>query len=118
MGNRISISKEADLWKELTCERYGFSSDRQQVVHIEEENSVAQDEGHLEKRAAAVIGRQQEAEEVHSDEEGAGDQQIHHIEGGPAPQRDLHLFPETTAGKPHFSDDVSQIKCMWRSHNW
>lgn len=32
---------------------------------------------------------QDEAEEIHSDEEAAGDQEVHHIHGRVAPNRDL-----------------------------
>lgn len=61
----------------------------QQVVHDEQEDGVAQDEGHLEGGAVHAVGGQQEAEEVHGDEEAAGDQEVHHIEGWPASQKDL-----------------------------
>ena len=74
---------------QLTHERYSVSTDGQQVVHDEQEDRVAQDEGHLEKGAVAAVGRQQEAEQVHCDEEAAGDQQVHHIQGGPTLHRDL-----------------------------
>ena len=73
----------------LTYERYSVSSDGQQVVHDEQEDSVAQDEGHLEGGPVHSLWGQQEAEEVHCDEEAAGDQQVHHIQGGPAPHSDL-----------------------------
>lgn len=67
----------------LTYERYGVSCNRQQAVHVEQEDSVAQDEGHLEQRAVNILRRQHEAEQVHCDQEAAGYQQVHHIQGGP-----------------------------------
>jgi len=63
----------------LTDERC-LPGDGQQVVHDEQEDGVAQDEGHLEGGTVHTISRQHEAEEVHCDEEAAGDQQVHHIE--------------------------------------
>ena len=73
----------------LTDERRLVSGDGQQVVHDEQEDRVAQDEGHLEGRAIDTVGRQQEAEDVHRDEEAAGDQQVHHVEDGSASQNQL-----------------------------
>lgn len=74
---------------QLTYERYFVSGDGQQVIHDEQEDRVTKDEGHLEKGAVATTGRQQEAEEVHCDKEAAGDQQVHHVKGGPTLHRDL-----------------------------
>ncbi len=75
----------------LTDERSCISSDRQQVVHDKQEDRVAQDEGHLEGRPVHTLGWQQEAEEVHCDEEAAGDQEVHHIEDWPTSQNDLGM---------------------------
>lgn len=36
---------------ELTYKRYCVSSNRKQVVHDEQKNSIAQDEGHFERRS-------------------------------------------------------------------
>ena len=71
------------MW--LTDERRSLPSGWQQVIHDEQEDGVSQDEGHLEGGSVHTVGGQHEAEEVHCDEEAAGDQQVHHIEGGPAP---------------------------------
>ena len=73
----------------LTYERYAASSDGQQVVHHEQEDGVAQDEGHLEVGAVDTLRRKQEAEEVHRDEEAAGKDEVDHVESSPAPQPDL-----------------------------
>lgn len=48
----------------LTDEGCPSASGRQQVVHDEQENCVAQDEGHLEGGSVHTVGRQQEAEEL------------------------------------------------------
>ena len=85
----IYYYREHFLSLTLTYERYSVSSDWQQVVHYEQEDGVSQDEGHLEGGSIHILGRQQEAEEVHCDEERAGDQQVQHIQGGPAPHSDL-----------------------------
>ena len=73
----------------LTHERRLLPGDGQQVVHDEQEDRVAQDEGHLEGGPVHTMGRQHEAEEVQRDEEAAGDQQVHHVEGRPPSQNDL-----------------------------
>lgn len=73
----------------LTYERDGVSGDGQQVVHEEQEDGVAQDEGHLERGSVDALRRQQEAEKVHGDEEAAGEQEVHHVHGGTATQSDL-----------------------------
>lgn len=52
----------------------------QQVVHDEQEDGVAQDEGHLEGGAVDAMRRQVEGQDVDDHEEGAGDEQVHHIE--------------------------------------
>lgn len=70
---------------ELTGERDGVPGDRQQVIGVEHENNVAQDECHLKKEAFNTLWRQQEAEEVQHDEEEAGEEEVDHIQGGPAP---------------------------------
>lgn len=80
---------------ELTHERYGVSCDRQHVIDVEQENRVAQDERHLKKGTVAALGRQHEAEEVQCNEKAAGDQQVDHIEGGPAPKWDLDPCQQT-----------------------
>ena len=69
----------------LTQKRCCIPSDRQQVVHDEQEDRVAQDESHLEGTSVHTMGRQQEAENVQCDEEAAGDQEVHHIQGWPTP---------------------------------
>lgn len=73
----------------LTYERYGVSSDGQHVICAEQEDGVTQDEGHLEQGAVNVLGWQHKAEEVHCDEESAGDQEVHDICGRMALYRDL-----------------------------
>lgn len=52
----------------------------QQVVHDEQEDGVAQDEGHLKGGAVDTMGGQVEGQDVDDHEEGAGDQQVDHIE--------------------------------------
>lgn len=42
--------------------------------------------------------RKQEAEEIHCDEKGAGDQEVHHVHGVPAPHSDLNTAKQ---GKRH-----------------
>ena len=71
---------------QLTDEWYGVSCDRQQVVHEEQEDGVAQDESHFEGGSVHVLWGEEEAEEVHCDEEEAGDQQVHHIHGWLTPR--------------------------------
>lgn len=73
----------------LTYERQGVSRAGQHVVGVEQKEGVAQDEGRLEVGARGAFGRKQEAEEVHRDEEAAGDQQVDHVDGGMASKRDL-----------------------------
>lgn len=82
-------SADTGNYNELTGERDGVPGDGQQVVHVEHENGVAQDERHLKKGALDTLWRQQEAEEVQCDEEEAGDEEVDHVQGGPAPQRQL-----------------------------
>ena len=52
----------------------------QQVVHDEQKDGVAQDEGHLEGGAVYAVGRQVEGQDVDEHEEGAGDEQVDHVE--------------------------------------
>lgn len=78
-----------------TYQWYGASCNGQQVIHDEQEDGVAKNKTHLEGGAVHVLGRQQEAEEIHSDEEAAGDQEVHHVEGCSAPQDNLQ-FRDTT----------------------
>ena len=92
----------------FTDERCCLFSDRQQVVHDEQEDGVAQDEGHLEGGAVHSLGRQQEAEEVHCDEEAAGDQQVHHIEHWPTSQNDLGKRRRYSGRPQHFSQTYTQ----------
>lgn len=75
----------------LTQERHVVSSDRQQVIHNEQEHCVSQDEGHLNGRAVTRLWRQQEAKDVQCDKEAAGQNQIHHIKDWPAFQNDLEM---------------------------
>lgn len=84
---------------ELTGERDGVPGDRQQVIRVEHENGVAQDERHLKKEAFDTLWRQQEAEEVQHDEEEAGEEEGDHIQGGPAPQRQLEQRPYAATSK-------------------
>ncbi len=56
----------------------------QQVVHDEQEDGVAQDEGHLEGGAVDAVGGQVEGQDVDEHEEGAGDQQVDHVEHWPS----------------------------------
>lgn len=74
----------------LTYEGYGVSGDRQQVIHDEQEDSVAEDEGHLEGGPVHTLWWQQEAEEVDCDEKAAGEEEVDHIHSGPALQSDLY----------------------------
>ena len=73
----------------LTYKRDGVARDGQQVVHDEQEDGVAQDEGHLEGGAVDALGGEQEAEEVDGDQEAAGDEEVHHVQSGSAPHHDL-----------------------------
>lgn len=84
---------------ELTGERDGVPGDRQQVICVEHENDVAQDERHLKKEAFDALWRQQEAEEVQHDEEESGEEEVDHIQGGPAPQRQLEQRPYAATSK-------------------
>ena len=77
--------------------------DGEQVVHDEQEDRVAQDEGHLEGGAVHAVGRQHEAEEIQRDEEAAGDQQVHHVEGRPPFQNDLREAQKNNALRFKFS---------------
>lgn len=52
----------------------------QQVVHNEEEDCVAQDQGHLKGGAVYAVGRQVERQDVDEHQKGAGDEQVHHIQ--------------------------------------
>lgn len=52
----------------------------QQVVHDEQEDSVTQDEGHFEGGTVDAVGGQVEGQDVNQHEEGAGDQQVDHIQ--------------------------------------
>lgn len=83
----------------LTSERDGVPGDGQQVIGVEYENGVAQDERHLTKGAFGTLWRQQKAKEVQHDEEEAGDEEADHIQGGPAPQRQLKQGRHTTTSK-------------------
>lgn len=65
----------------LTYEGCGVSSDWQQVIHDEREDSVAEAEGHLESIPVHGLWRQQEAKEVNCDD--------YHIHNGPALQSEL-----------------------------
>lgn len=82
---------------QLTYERYGVSSDRQQVVGAEQEDGVAQDQGHLEQGPVNVLCRQHKTEEVHCDEETAGDQEVHNVHDRLAADRDLQPRLQTHA---------------------
>lgn len=66
-----------------------MSSVGQQVVHEEQKNCIAQDEGHLKGGAVHRLGGQQEAEQVQCYQEAAGDQQVHDVQDRPAPQNSL-----------------------------
>lgn len=66
-----------------------MSSVGQQIVHEEQKHGVAQDEGHLKGRAVHRLGGQQEAEKVQGDQEGAGEEQVDHVEHRPSSQDDL-----------------------------
>ena len=75
---------------------YAFPYDRravggagQQVVHDKQEHCVAQDKGHLKGAPVYTVRWQEKAEEVHSDEEAAWDEEIYHIENWSASQDDL-----------------------------
>ena len=74
---------------QLTDEWYGVSCDGQQVVHEQQEDGVAKDESHFEGRSVHALWGEDEAEEVQGDEETAGDQQVHHVQGGLPPQDQL-----------------------------
>lgn len=52
----------------------------QQVVHDEQKDGVAQDEGHLERGPIDAVWREVEGQDVNEHEEGAGDQQVDHVE--------------------------------------
>lgn len=68
----------------LTYEGRAVCCAGQQVVHDEQENSVAQDESHLEGGAVNAMGGQVEGHDVDEHKEGAGDQQIDHVEHRPS----------------------------------
>lgn len=74
----------------LTYERQRVARAGEQVIGVEQEEGVAQDEGHLEEGAHGAFGRKQKAEEVHHDEEAAGDQQVDHVDGRMASKGDLN----------------------------
>lgn len=61
----------------LTYEGYGVSSARQQVIHDQREDGIAEDEGHLESGP------------VHTMWKAAEEQDVYHILSGPAPQSEL-----------------------------
>ena len=65
------------------------SSDWQQFVHEEQEDGVAKDESNFKGRSVHALWGEDEAEEVQGDEETAGDQQVHHVQGGLPPQDQL-----------------------------
>lgn len=73
----------------LTYERQRVPRAGQQVIGVEQEEGVAQDEGHLEVGAHGAFGRKQEAEEVDHHEEAAGDQQVDHVDCRMPSKRDL-----------------------------
>lgn len=52
----------------------------QQVVHDEQEDCVAQDEGHFEGGTVDAMGRQVEGHDVNEHEERAWDQKVDHVE--------------------------------------
>lgn len=87
---------------ELTGERDGVPGDRQQVICVEHENGVAQDKRHLKKEAFDTLWRQQEAEEVQHDEEESGKEEVDHIQGCPAPQRQLEHRPYAETSKVNY----------------
>lgn len=72
----------------LTYEGCGVSSNWQQVIHDEREDSVAEAEGHLESIPVHGLWRQQEAKEVNCDEK-PWVQEVYHIHNGPALQSEL-----------------------------
>lgn len=76
----------------LTDQGCPVSCDRQQVIHDEQEDGVAEDEGHLERGSVHTLRRQQEADEIHSDEKATGDQQVHHIKDWSAAQDQLQMI--------------------------
>lgn len=88
---------------ELTGERDGVPGDGQQVVHVEHESGVAQDERHLKLGAFDSLWRQQEAEEIQCDEEKAGVEEVDHVQGGPALQRQLQWCGHTATSKGNSS---------------
>lgn len=88
-----------DTRTELTGERDGVPGDGKQVIRVEHENDVTQDECHLKKEAFGALWRQQEAEEVQHDKEEAGEEEIDHVQGGPAPQRQLESCPHAATSK-------------------
>ena len=91
----VSISAQLSL----THDGCVAPSGRQQVVHDEQENCVAQDEGHLEGGAVHTLRRQQEAEEVQCDEEAAGQYEVHHIEEWSTSQNDLRMRQKYKASR-------------------
>lgn len=81
----------------LTYDGCAIGCAGQQVVHDEQEDGVAQNEGHLEGGAVNAVWRQVEGQDVDEHEERAGDQQIHHVEDWPT--LDDHLTTKTVQSK-------------------
>lgn len=71
----------------------------QQVVHYEQEDGVAQDEGHLKGGAVDAVGGQVERQDVDEHEEGARDQQVDHIEHWSPPYD--HLVDKNQCEETH-----------------
>ena len=81
-GRLCTVPKKST--KTRTHQGYGVAGDGQQVVHDEQEHGVAQNERHLEQGAVDALRRQEEAEQVHGDQETAGQEEVHHVHGGTA----------------------------------
>lgn len=74
---------------DLTNDRGAICCAGQQVIHDEQKDGVAQDESHLEGGTVHAVGRQVEGQDVDDHEEGAGDEEVDHIQDRPS--LDYHL---------------------------
>lgn len=67
----------------LTYDGRSVGSAGQQVVHDKQEDRVAQNQSHLERGPVHAVRREVEGQDVNEHEEGAGDQQVDHVEDRP-----------------------------------
>lgn len=96
----------------LTYDGCAICCTGQKVVHDEQEDSVAQDEGHLEGGSVDTVGWQVERQDVDEHEEWTGDQQVDHVEHWP-PLND-HLMNDRCQfdESDHLYYIYTYIKCI------